>query len=33
MSRNTTMRAAACGRAGLLIRRNVADGDLAFFST
>ena len=23
----------ACGRAGLLIRRNIADGDLAFFST
>ena len=28
-----TTSASACGHAGLLIRRNIADGDMAFFST
>ena len=32
-SKNSTAQIKLCGRAGLLIRRHIADGDLAFFTT
>jgi len=32
-SNNSTAQIKLCGRAGLLIRRHIADGDLAFFTT